>query len=136
MNRHRHRCLTLREVTNIARIACGEQGVQFREPGLLASAVHRPRARMLGVAAYDDVYEQAAVLLHAIAANHPLIDGNKRTAWLSAAVFLARNGIDSADVPQDAAYDLVIAVASGRMREIAEIAAGLRGLMGEGEGEG
>ncbi|MEV0277161.1 type II toxin-antitoxin system death-on-curing family toxin [Streptomyces sp. NPDC050610] len=126
MNRH----LTLREVTEVARIACGEQGVQFREHGLLASAVHRPRARMLGVAAYEDVYEQAAVLLHAIAANHPLVDGNKRTAWLSAAVFLARNGIDPADVSQDAAYDLVVAVAAGRMRETAEIAAGLRGLLG------
>ncbi|MFH8979456.1 type II toxin-antitoxin system death-on-curing family toxin [Streptomyces varsoviensis] len=87
---------------------------------------------MLGVAAYEDVYEQAAVLLHAIAANHPLVDGNKRTAWLSAAVFLARNGIDTAAVPHDAAYDLVISIASGHTRAIPEIAAGLRGLVGEG----
>ncbi len=108
-----HRHLTVGEVVDIARIAFGGRAPEVREPGLFASAVHRPRARMFGTAAYTDLYEQAAALLHALATNHPLVDGNKRTAWLAAATFLAVNGVDPAGVDQDRAYDLVIAVASG-----------------------
>lgn len=121
------RFLTLAEVTGLAALACGEPPA-LRAPGLLASAVNRPRARMFEVAAYADLWAQAGALLHAIAANHPLVDGNKRTAWLSAAVFLDLNGVDLAEADQDRAYDLVIAVASGRMRDPAEIGRALRAL--------
>ncbi|MFJ3879426.1 type II toxin-antitoxin system death-on-curing family toxin [Streptomyces sp. NPDC090077] len=124
------RHLTLAEVLDLARHAClaREQSVELRAPGLLESAVHRPRARMFGVPAYEDPYEQAAALLHGIAVNHPLVDGNKRTAWLAAAVFLAVNGVDLADADQDRAYDLVIDVASGRESDLALIAGRLRSL--------
>ncbi|MFD7084918.1 type II toxin-antitoxin system death-on-curing family toxin [Streptomyces sp. NPDC059918] len=88
--------------------------------------MHRPRARMFGTPAYADPYEQAAALLHGIAINHPLVDGNKRTAWLAAATFLAVNGIDLAGVDQDAAYDLVIDVAAGHEADVARIAERLR----------
>ncbi len=107
------RHLTLDEVTELARLAARGERPAVREPGLLASAVHRPRARMFGVEAYGDVYERAGALLHAIAANHPLVDGNKRTAWLAAAVFLGLNGVDLRSADQDAAYDLVVSVAAG-----------------------
>ncbi|GAA3395137.1 type II toxin-antitoxin system death-on-curing family toxin [Streptomyces roseoviridis] len=123
------RFLTLAEVTEIARIAFTGDGVpELRAPALLESAVHRPRARMFGQSAYGDMYEQAAVLLHALASNHPFVDGNKRAAWLSAAVFLAANGVDLADIDQDRAYELVIAVAGGELTDIADIAGRLRGL--------
>ncbi|MFD3928436.1 type II toxin-antitoxin system death-on-curing family toxin [Streptomyces sp. NPDC058614] len=124
MTRH----LTVDEVTDLAAVAFGGRMPETREPGLLASAVHRPRARMLGVAAYQDLHEQAAALLHAIATNHPLIDGNKRTAWLAAATFLAANGVDLAACDQDAAYDLVIDVASGEESDVGVIAGRLRAL--------
>ncbi|MCZ0988946.1 type II toxin-antitoxin system death-on-curing family toxin [Streptomyces diastatochromogenes] len=124
MNRH----LTVAEVTAIAEIAFGGRPPEAREPGLLASAVHRPRARMFGTAAYEDLHEQAAALLHALAANHPLVDGNKRTAWLATATFLALNGVDLADVDQDTAYGLVIDVASGSISDISRIAERLRRL--------
>ncbi|GAB7108730.1 type II toxin-antitoxin system death-on-curing family toxin [Streptomyces phaeofaciens JCM 4814] len=124
MTRH----LTVAEVTDIARIAFGGRAPEAREPGLLASAVHRPRARMFGTAAYDDLYEQAAALLHGIATNHPLVDGNKRAAWLATVTFLALHGTDLAACDQDAAYDLVIDVASGTESEIAAIAGRLRRL--------
>jgi death-on-curing family protein len=87
--------------------------------------------RDFGTAAYADLYEQAAALLHALATNHPLVDGNKRTAWLAAAVFLAVNGVDLADVDQDKAYDLVIDVASGAEGDVGAIAEVLRGLAGQ-----
>ncbi|MEU6294646.1 type II toxin-antitoxin system death-on-curing family toxin [Streptomyces erythrochromogenes] len=124
------RHLTLAEVLDLARHAClaQDQPVELRAPGLLESAVHRPRARMFGVPAYEDLYEQAAALLHGIATNHPLVDGNKRTAWLAAATFLAVNGIDLAGADQELAYDLVIDVAAGHETEIARIAARLRSV--------
>ncbi|MFD9411066.1 type II toxin-antitoxin system death-on-curing family toxin [Streptomyces sp. NPDC059989] len=124
------RHLTLAEVLDLARHAClaQDQPVELRAPGLLESAVHRPRARMFGTPAYEDPYEQAAALLHGIATNHPLVDGNKRTAWLAAATFLAVDGIDLAEVDQDAAYELVIDVAAGHETEIARIAGRLRAL--------
>ncbi|MFC8142278.1 type II toxin-antitoxin system death-on-curing family toxin [Streptomyces paradoxus] len=122
------RYLTVDEVTAIAEIAFGGRPPEARAPGLLASAVHRPRARMFGTAAYDDLYEQAAALLHALAANHPLVDGNKRTAWLATATFLALNGVDLAGADQDTAYALVVDVASGTEAEVERIAGRLRGL--------
>ncbi|MCX3285986.1 type II toxin-antitoxin system death-on-curing family toxin [Streptomyces sp. NEAU-H22] len=122
------RYLTVDEVTAIAEVAFGGRPPEARAPGLLASAVHRPRARMFGTAAYDDLYEQAAALLHALAANHPLVDGNKRTAWLATATFLAVNGVDLAAVDHDTAYALVVDVASGTEAEVGRIAGRLRGL--------
>ncbi|MGR4878812.1 type II toxin-antitoxin system death-on-curing family toxin [Streptomyces sp. LARHCF249] len=126
MTRH----LTLAEVLDLARHAClaRDQPVELRAPGLLESAVHRPRARMFGTPAYEDPYEQAAALLHGVATNHPLVDGNKRTAWLAAATFLAVNGIDLGDADQDLAYDLVIDVASGHEGDVGRIAGRLRSL--------
>ncbi|MGP4088778.1 hypothetical protein ACTWQJ_30380, partial [Streptomyces sp. KR55] len=83
------RYLTVAEVTSVAEIAFG-CAPEARAPGLLASAVHRPRARMFGTAAYDDLYEQAAALLHAIATNHPSSTGTsaprgsrRRPSWQS-----------------------------------------------------
>ncbi|MFI9755882.1 type II toxin-antitoxin system death-on-curing family toxin [Streptomyces collinus] len=122
------RYLSVDEVTAIAEVAFGGRPPEARAPGLLASAVHRPRARMFGTAAYDDLYEQAAALLHALAANHPLVDGNKRTAWLATATFLALNGVDLAGADQDTAYALVVDVASGTEAEVGRIAGRLREL--------
>ncbi|MBZ3901096.1 type II toxin-antitoxin system death-on-curing family toxin [Streptomyces griseiscabiei] len=124
MSRH----LTVAEVITIAEIAFGGKPPETREAGLLESAVHRPRARMFGTAAYTDLYDQAAALLHALATNHPLVDGNKRTAWLAAATFLAVNGVDLAAVDQERAYGLVVDVASGEEGEVELIAERLRGL--------
>ena len=79
---------------------------------------------MLGQDAYPDLLTKAAALLHSLARNHPLVDGNKRLAWLATYVFCAKNGVEL-DADKDAAYDLVIAVAAGSVDEIGEIAATL-----------
>ncbi|MFJ7078177.1 type II toxin-antitoxin system death-on-curing family toxin [Streptomyces sp. NPDC098781] len=124
MTRH----LTVAEVTALAEVAFGGRAPEARAPGLLASAVHRPRARMFGTPAYDDLHEQAAALLHGIATNHPFVDGNKRTAWLATATFLGINGVDLTGCAQDTAYDLVIDVASGEESDVCVIAGRLRRL--------
>lgn len=82
--------------------------------GLLDSAAHRPRASVLGRDAYPDVDLKAAALLESIVGNHPLVDGNKRLGWLAVVVFYGLNDVDL-QAPDDDAYDVVIAVASGQM---------------------
>ena len=67
-------------------------------------------------------FSKAAALLHSLAGNHPLVDGNKRLAWLATYVFLAKNGVEL-DPDDDAAYKLVIAVAAGEIDDVGEIAA-------------
>jgi len=114
------RYLTVEQTLRIARLAVGGS-VQVRDLGLLDAAVHRPRASLFGQDAYPDVMTKAAALLHSLARNHPLVDGNKRLAWLATYVFCARNGVEL-DPADDDAYHLVLAVASGSLDEIEGIA--------------
>lgn len=62
-----------------------------RDLGLLDSAAARPRASAFGEDAYATIELKAAALLHSLARNHPLLDGNKRLSWLATAVFLDLN---------------------------------------------
>ncbi|MGL5860596.1 MAG: type II toxin-antitoxin system death-on-curing family toxin, partial [Phycicoccus sp.] len=90
-----------------------------RDIGLLDSAAYRPRSVVFGTEVYPTLDDKAAVLLHSIVGNHPLVDGNKRLGWLAVVVFYGVNGI-RLDVPDDdAAYDLVIAVATGDLEPAA-----------------
>jgi death-on-curing protein len=91
-----------------------------RDPGLLESSCARPRATVFGVDAYETVHQKAAALLHSLALNHPLADGNKRLAWLATVVFLTINRQVVA-LHGQAAIDLVVEVAAGRV-EVEEIA--------------
>lgn len=84
----------------------------IRDVGLLDSAVHRPQATVFGVDAYPEIDQKAAVLLESLVRNHALIDGNKRIGWLATVVFYGLNHIEL-EAPDDDAYDLVIAIASG-----------------------
>lgn len=89
-------------------------GLQVRDLGLLDSAAHRPTSVLFGAEAYPDLDTKAAVLLESIVRNHPLLDGNKRLGWVAVVVFYGLNDQDL-DAPDDPAYDLVIAVAEGRL---------------------
>ena len=111
----------------IARQACDDMEIVVRDAGLLESAAHRPMAEMFGQEAYPDLFDKAGALLQSLAINHPLFDGNKRTAWLSCVTFLAINGIQlRPDI--DAAEELVIAVATGETEEVKAIGDALRAL--------
>jgi death-on-curing protein len=85
-----------------------------RDIGLLDSACHRPRAALLGQEAYPTLTAKAAALMHSIAGNHALIDGNKRLALLATVVFLRINGY-RLDLTDDEAFDLTMAVAAGQL---------------------
>ena len=103
------RYLAIEDVLALAR-RVGEP--RPRDVGLVASAVARPRTSVFGEDAYPDLHTKAAALLHSLARNHAFVDGNRRIAWLAAGAFYWINGM-LLDAPEDPAYDLVIAVATG-----------------------
>ena len=89
----------------------------LRDAGLLESALNRPRQRF----AYDDkasIYELAALYGHGLAGNHPFVDGNKRIALTTAAVFLEING-HRLQAPEPEAVVAIEELAAGRMNETA-----------------
>jgi death-on-curing protein len=59
---------------------------------LLDSALALPRQTFGGRPLYPRVHDKAGVLLRSLIKNHPLVDGNKRLAMGTAAVFLLMNG--------------------------------------------
>jgi death on curing protein len=85
-----------------------------RDHGMLESALARPVNQW----AYgeDDLARLAAAYAFGIARNHPFGDGNKRTAWVLARLFLKSNGIALTFAPQDA-IETVLALASGTLTE-------------------
>lgn len=104
--------LTLDDLLAITSGVLGE--VLLRDAGLLASAAARPLTTVFGEDAYPTFAEKAAALLHSIARNHPLVDGNKRLAWSAMRAFCLMNGRDVAyDV--DDAERFVLGVAAGEI---------------------
>ena len=115
--------LDLDSLLVIAERAIGGQPL-VRDYGLLESALARPRSTVFGADAYPTLMGKAAALLHSLAPNHALVDGNKRVAWHATAVFLYVNDT-YVDAPDDDAYDLVVAVAAGKVADIDTIAESL-----------
>lgn len=68
----------------------GEHGI--RDLGLLESAVARPQATFDGADLYPNLFLKTAALMESLSQNHPFVDGNKRTAITTAAMFLRLNG--------------------------------------------
>jgi death-on-curing protein len=79
--------------------------------GLLASALARPATALVGVEVYPQLAMKAAALMESVARFHPLIDGNKGTAWMMVLMFWV-NGYRH-DFSTYAAFDLVVGVAVG-----------------------
>ena len=115
--------LDAEDLLHIAERAVGAP-VDLRDAGLLESAAGRPSATAFGEDAYPTVCEKAGALLHSLARNHPLVDGNKRLALGATLAFLRLNG-RRLTIDNDEAYDLIIAVATGELDEVAPIAARL-----------
>jgi death-on-curing protein len=116
--------LSLPELLFVADRTLGP-GYAVRDYGLLEAAVARPQATVYGKDAYPDLDGKAAALLHSVARNHALIDGNKRLALASIIAFYGLNG-RRLTLTNDAAYDLVVSVAAGDLDSVDEIAAVLR----------
>jgi death on curing protein len=113
--------LTLTELIHVAERTLGGE-VEVRDHGLLESALARPRASVFGADAYSSLEEKAAALLHSLAGNHALVDGNKRLALAGTIAFLGVNG-KRLTLSNDEAYDFIVAVASGELDDVPSIAA-------------
>lgn len=102
----------------------------LRDPGLLASAVFRPQSGFGGEEVYPDIWLKAAALAEGIARNHPFIEGNKRTAWISARFFLALNGITPVEgtLTDERADDFMVSLVEGLYPDTAKAAEALRQL--------
>jgi death-on-curing protein len=115
--------LDLEDLLHVATRTLGAEP-EVRDAGLLESALARPRASALGEDAYPGIHEKAAALLHSLARNHALVDGNKRLALAATIVFYGMNGL-RLTLTNDEAYDLIVEVASGRLEDARAIAARL-----------
>ena len=86
-------------------------GFSVRDVGLLQSSLARPNTTLHGADAYASRDLKAAALMHSIVTSHPLIDGNKRTAWALMITFVLLNGFEVVAETDDA-FDFVLGVAT------------------------
>ena len=86
-----------------------------RDRGVLESALARPR-NLAAYEACDDVARLAAAYLFGITKNHGFVDGNKRTALVTADLFLMLNGYELISAPAENVL-LVLSVADGTLSE-------------------
>lgn len=115
------------DVEDLLHIAARTQPVvQVRDLGLLAAAAARAGASAHGRDAYPTVHAKAAAVLHSLARNHPLVDGNKRLALAATLAFYGLNGL-RLTLTNDQAYELVVAVAVGELDDVDVIAQRLAG---------
>ncbi len=98
----------------------GAPGV--RDPGALEAALFRPQTGY-----YEDIVMEAAALLESLAINHPFVDGNKRTSFAAADVFLRINGWRLQRSPMQI-YAEMIAMFETRTFDIAHLEPWLRGF--------
>lgn len=84
---------------------------------LLDSALQAPLAGFGDLDIHPTLLEKAAVLCVRIAKNHPLLDGNKRLAWMAMVIFLDLNGVEL-NVEDDDAVETMLLVASGKLDEL------------------
>jgi death on curing protein len=94
-----------------------EQIVRLPNTGLAESAIAAPRAGFGDTDVYPTLLEKAAVLLERLARNHPLPDGNKRTAFLLTEIFLEINGSALDGELPDVDVPMVEQIAAGEVSQ-------------------
>jgi death-on-curing protein len=92
----------------------GSEGL--RDEGLLASALARPPNVLAYAQPPPDLAVLAAAYAFGIARNHPFVDGNKRTALVTARTFLLLNGVNL-EANQDEKYLAFLQLAQGTLTE-------------------
>jgi death-on-curing protein len=86
----------------------------LRDEGLLRSALERP----LNKWHYESsaLPELAAAYAYGLAKNHAFVDGNKRIAFMTLAIFVRKNGVRFAPDPAHATA-IVMSLAAGEVSE-------------------
>lgn len=88
------RYLTAEELLNIHSVIINETGGSHgvRNQDAIASLEDLPRQEAFGTELYPGIWTKAAVYILSTIFNHPYVDGNKRSAFATADVFLQLNG--------------------------------------------
>ena len=109
--------ITAKEVELLHRILIDKFGGShgIRDNAALESAIARPFQTFDGNDLYPSVLERAASLIESIRANHPFIDGNKRTGYTVVRLYLIQNELDI-NASQNNKYEFVINIASGTLK--------------------
>ena len=99
-------------VQTLIRINAAQDGdVGVRDIGGVEANAARPQSEFGGQETFPDVWTKAAAYAHAIASTQYFHDGNKRTAWLAANIFLDAHGFEMPAVPDIEAEAFINAVA-------------------------
>ena len=111
------RYLTLSEVIELHDRVTSESGGSgvIRDLGALESALAQPRMTFGGEELYPTVVDKAGVLGYSVIANHPFVDGNKRTGHAAIEVFLVLNGYELRALVNEQER-IVLQVASGELK--------------------
>ena len=111
-------------LTDYLEVAAAVTGLDIRtltmatKLDLADSALHAPAASFAGEEFFPEFVDKAAVLLVRLTRNHPLLDGNKRAAWVMMRIFVESNNWSWAPYPSvDEAEKSVLAVAAGEWDE-------------------
>ena len=92
----------------------GSDGI--RDPGLLSSALARPKNLLAYGEPPPDLSALAAAYGFGIVRNHPFVDGNKRTGYVVCRTFLLINGQDIT-ATQEEKYLTFLHLAEGSLQE-------------------
>lgn len=90
----------------------GSQGL--RDLGRLESVIATQTQNVFGEELYDGLLEKAAALIRGIVADHPFVDGNKRTAMLAGLTFLSINAV-SFNGPEGSVEDFAVKIAVDKL---------------------
>lgn len=118
--------LTLEQILQIYAMVAQATGgsVGLRDLGRLEAAIGSQTQHVFDKALYPPVTEKSAALIRGTIADHPFIDGNKRTAMLAGLTLLAVNGYPFTAKPGEI-EDFAVRIAVDKL-DIPEIAAWLR----------
>jgi death-on-curing protein len=110
------RYLVLAEVLELHRRIISQFGgaTGIRDLGALESALGQPRMTFGGTDLYPTTADKASSLGYSLIANHPFVDGNKRTGHAAMEVFLLLNGLEI-DASVDEQERIILQLASGKM---------------------
>ncbi len=111
--------LTPPELLHVAQRTLGQ--VKIGDRGLLESALARPQATGFGEDAYPTLELKAAALVHSVAKNRALVDGNKSLALAALLAFLGMNGV-RVTFTNEEVYDFIIDIAAGKLDRAGAIA--------------
>ncbi|MHB8287813.1 MAG: type II toxin-antitoxin system death-on-curing family toxin [Acidimicrobiales bacterium] len=110
--------LSLGDYLSIAEMILGVDGELLAKGagiGLADSALASPQASFGGVEFYPEFEQKAAVLLEHLVKNHPLPDGNKRTAYATMWRFIVINGRRWTLEDTDEIVTIMVRVATGEI---------------------